>query len=463
MLSNTGGGNSDSSSGAAAGAAGDPECVPEARGDGRIDGGLALGSSDARVVTKDPSQGQGTAGISFVGVGVVCSPDEIQGNAGGAAEILLGQDNAEFFTSGNITINAEVFGAAHTASLGPSNINLNDQTHQHQQSSSSRSNQLGSLEESVCSPVITPKARQYFKKKSRKLCRKKDRRQTGDRKRSSFDFGQHHYPRTNEDDATPTVARSLPNRGHSPTKEEVKKKNQHLLEENLRLKKDFHKANHRLKTLLADKRDLLRRLRLESKTSNNLIESIQAEANDTINRARDILAEANRTKIRTELLKDEIETSQDVLLRERQDLRKQSARLKKQAARMTETHKRRKTALADQRKEMERDVNTEKQWWNISIRLAEKKMMSSLKQLQNERVMWQVLSQEAELRCDDAKLEVHRQKSNGRTLVQMQVEKAIRKERELKSYMLELQEIHAVQLLRERKAKRAAIQSSKYW
>ena len=166
MLSNTGKGNSHSSSGAVAGAAGDSECVPEARGDGTIYGGLALGSSDAQV-TKDPSQGM--AGISFVGVGVVCSPDEIQGNAGGAAKILLGRDNAEIFTSGNITFNAEVFGAAHTASLGPSNTNLNDQTHQHQQSSSPRSNQLGSLEESVCSPVITPKARQYFKKKSRKL------------------------------------------------------------------------------------------------------------------------------------------------------------------------------------------------------------------------------------------------------------------------------------------------------
>ena len=76
--------------------------------------------------------------------------------------------------------------------------------------------------------------------------------------------------------------------------------------------------------------------------------------------------------------------------------------------------------------------------------------------------MSQVLSQEAELRCKDAQLELHRQKSNGRTLVQMQVE-AIRKERELKSYMLELQEMHKVQLLQERKAKRVAIQSSKYW
>ena len=297
----------------------------------------------------------------------------------------------------------------------------------------------------------------------KELCCKLHRSQTGDRKVSSFDFQQHHYPRTNEDDATPTVARSLPNRGHSPTKAEVKRMNQCLLDENLCLKKDFHKANHRLKSLLADKKDLLRCLRMESKTSNRLIESIQLEANDMMKRSRDIFADANRCKIETELLNDEIETSQDVLLRERQDLRKQSARLKKQAAKMTETHKRRKTTLYDQQKAMEHDVNTEKQWWNASIRLSQKKMMSSLKQLQNERVMWQVLSQEAQLRCEDAKLEVHRQKSNGRTLVQMQVEKAIRKERDLKSYMLELQEIHAVQLLRERKAKRAATKSSKHW
>ena len=171
----------------------------------------------------------------------------------------------------------------------------------------------------------------------------------------------------------------------------------------------------------------------------------------------------NRSKKDEIQLKDEIDKSRSELLGVRMDLRKQSARLKKQAARMTETHNRRKRALAEQRKEIVNDVNTEKQQWNVTIRLVEKKMMSSLKQLQNERVMWQVLSQEAELRCDDAKLEVLRQKSNGRTLVQMQVDKAIRKERELKSYMFELQEIHAVQLLRDRKANRAAIQSSKYW
>ncbi len=77
--------------------------------------------------------------------------------------------------------------------------------------------------------------------------------------------------------------------------------------------------------------------------------------------------------------------------------------------------------------------------------------------------MWQVLSQEAELHCQDAQLEIHWQKSNGRKLVQMQVDKAIKKEGELKSYMLELQRMHSGLLLRERKAKRTAIQASKHW
>ena len=69
-------------------------------------------------------------------------------------------------------------------------------------------------------------------------------------------------------------------------------------------------------------------------------------------------------------------------------------------------------------------------------------MLSSLKLLQKERMMWQVLSQEAKLRCDDAQ-----------SLVQTQVDKAIRKERELKSYISDSQEIHAVQLLKEQKEK----------
>ena len=289
MPSNTGEGNSVVSSGCAAGAVGDTECAAEAQvslgfafsaevstncarldenavaasyveaaGDGFISrGGLTLGSLDAQV-TKDPSQL--TAGISFVGVGVVCSSDKIQGDAGGADEILLGQKNADI-SSG--AINAEVVGAVQTCN------NVNDHTHK---SSSPLSNQSRSLEEeSVCSPVPTQKARQYFKKRPRKLCRQLYRGGSTDRKISSVDHANYRATR-NTDNPPSTVASRTANRGHSPTKEEVKKTNQRLLEENLRLKKDFHKANHRLKTLLADKRDLLRRLRLESKTSNNLIE-----------------------------------------------------------------------------------------------------------------------------------------------------------------------------------------------
>jgi hypothetical protein len=61
--------------------------------------------------------------------------------------------------------------------------------------------------------------------------------------------------------------------------------------------------------LLVNKKDLLRCLRLESKTSNNLIESIQEEAKDMMKRARDILSEANRRTNESDLLKDDIEIS----------------------------------------------------------------------------------------------------------------------------------------------------------
>ena len=180
-------------------------------------------------------------------------------------------------------------------------------------------------------------------------------------------------------------------------------------------------------------------------------------------RARNILSKANQSKKDAEMLKDEIESSKNSLLGVQMEIRKQSARLKKKVARMAQTHARRKTSLTQQQKLLDRDINAKTQQWNTSLLLAQRKMQCSIKQLQKERVMWQVLSQEAELRCQDAQLEAHRQKSNGRTLVQMQVDKAIRKERELKLYMLELKEIHAVQLHKERKAKRVAIQSSKHW
>ena len=268
---------------------------------------------------------------------------------------------------------------------------------------------------------------------------------------------------SNQDSVTPPVARSHPNQGHSPTKAEVKKMNQRLIDETHRLKNDFHKANHRLKTLLANKKNLLHRLRLESKATNKLIKSIQDEAHDTMERACDILSEANHSKKDAEILKDDIETSQNTLLGVRMDIKKQYAQLKKKAARMKETHTRRKRSLFQQQKLIEHKVIIEKQQYNTTLVLVQQKMQSAIRQLQKERMMWQVLSQEAKLRCEDAHWEVHRQKSNGRTLVQMQVDKAIRKEHELKSYMSELQEIHAVQLLRERNARRVTIKSSKHW
>ena len=149
-----------------------------------------------------------------------------------------------------------------------------------------------------------------MKKRKRRLSRNQDCRPGSDMKRTSFDHSAYHAAQgtsklsTNQDSKTPPVARSLSKRGHSPTKAEVKKMNQRLVDENHRLKKDFHKTHHRLKTLLADKKDLLRRLRMESKTSNRLIESIQLEANNMMKRARDIFADANRCKIETELLKE---------------------------------------------------------------------------------------------------------------------------------------------------------------
>ena len=62
-------------------------------------------------------------------------------------------------------------------------------------------------------------------------------------------------------------------------------------------------------------------------------------------------------------MKDEIDKSRNELQDVQKDLRKQSARLKKQAARMTETHNRRKKALAEERKQIVNDVNIEKKQW----------------------------------------------------------------------------------------------------
>ena len=133
---------------------------------------------------------------------------------------------------------------------------------------------------------------------------------------------------SNQDSVTLPIARSHLNRGHSPTKAEVKKMNQRLIDDNHRLKNDFHKADHRLKTLLANKKDLLHQLRLESKATNKLIESIQDEAHDTMERSQNILSEANCSKKDAEILKDDIETSRNTLLGVRMDIKKQYAQLK---------------------------------------------------------------------------------------------------------------------------------------
>jgi hypothetical protein len=312
----------------------------------------------------------------------VFPPDETQGYTGGSAKILLRSNiglNAELFANLQPKLSCfsviDTSGSVHPNVASPSIvlIGANRETE-----SSVGISTLGDEVVDASSAPSMP-GRQYFKKRSRKLCRKLDRRQTCDRKRSSFDYAgqQHSHPTTNRDEVTPPVARCLPNRGHSPTKDEVKRINQRLLDENLRLKRDFHKATHRLKTLLEDKNDLQRRLRLESKTSNNLIESIQAEANDVMKRARDIFSHANRIKKETELLndeidknrnelkketellKDEIDKSRNELLDVQKDLRKQSDHLKKQGARMTETHNRRKKALAEQKQQIVNDLNTD--------------------------------------------------------------------------------------------------------
>ena len=102
-----------------------------------------------------------------------------------------------------------------------------------------------------------------LKKRMRRLSRNRDCRPGGDMKRTSFDHSAYRAAQgtsilsTNQDSVALPVAISLFNRGHSPTKAEVKKMNQRRVDENHPLKKDFHKTHHRLKTLLAVKKDLL--------------------------------------------------------------------------------------------------------------------------------------------------------------------------------------------------------------
>jgi len=120
----------------------------------------------------------------------VSPPDETQGYAGGSAKILL---------RSNMAVNEEVFVAARDAAsmacvfdyTRPCNNVKNDQP---KPSSLSLIGKFGSADENVSSlsSVVAVSsspakpARQYFKKRSRKLCRKLQRSQNGNRKRSSL-------------------------------------------------------------------------------------------------------------------------------------------------------------------------------------------------------------------------------------------------------------------------------------
>ena len=126
----------------------------------------------------------------------VSPPDEIQGYAGGPAQNLL---------SSNMAVNGEVFVTVRDAVLmvcvldysWPSN---NVKNNQPQPSTNSFIGKFGSADENVSSTlsVVTGldsekdscvrTSRQYFKKRPRKLCHKLQHSQTGDHKRSSFDY-----------------------------------------------------------------------------------------------------------------------------------------------------------------------------------------------------------------------------------------------------------------------------------
>ena len=383
----------------------------KAFGDGLISGGSGPGGW----VGQDNAHGQGMADVSIVGDGNVFG-DNIAGNA---EVFVAAQDTA---STACVLDYSGLCNNVTDRQVPPSAVAIKSVL------DSGANDYCASGMEgdgNICASVGG--ARTYntkvLKKRKRRLSRNRDCRPGSDMKRTSFDHSAYRAAQgtsilsTNQDSKTPPVARSLSKRGHPPTKAEVKKMNQRLVDENHRLKKDFHKTHHRLKTLLADKKDLLRRLRLESKGTNKLIQSIQDEAQDTMERAHDILSEANRSKKDAEMLKDDIQINQNTLLGMQMGIRKQSAQLKKQAARMTQTHARRNHALLQQQTLIDHNVNTEKQQWNTTLILTQRKMQSSIKQLQKELVMWQVLNQEAELRCEDAQLELHRQKSNGRNQV----------------------------------------------
>ena len=305
-------------------------------------------------VVYDVAEGASEVIVKDGAASVVHTRNKTQGNASGVAE--MSSSNLNFKSADNINCKASV---VHTLGFGVTqstlsdhgvfvkglctNVNVTDR--QFTPSDIAVKSVIVSGANEDCSSsegdgkisASVGGARTYitkgWKKRKRRLSRNRDRRPGGDMKKTSFNHTDYRSAQgailsSNQDSVTLPIARSHLNQGHSPTKAEVKKMNQRLIDDNHRLKNDFHKADHRLKTLLANKKDLLHQLRLESKATNKLIKSIQDEAHDTMERSRDILSEANRSKKDAEILKDDIETSRNTLLGVRMDIKKQYAQLK---------------------------------------------------------------------------------------------------------------------------------------
>jgi hypothetical protein len=92
----------------------------------------------------------------------------------------------------------------------------------------------------------------------------------------------------------------------------------------------------------------------------------------------------------------------------------------------------------------------------MELKIATKKMNNALTQLQRERVMWQVLSQEAEVRHDCAN-------EKSRRVVKNQIENALKKEQDLKSHVQDLHEYYSELIATEKRKTRSAKKASRHW
>ncbi len=207
-----------------------------------------------------------------------------------AAAILGGGDNSRFTTiasTSRLLMGANAVGLA----LPPSAL-----------SSSESANSIVENNPNNQSLLPTKRPRTYntkgFKRRTRKLTSHGDRRLGGNKKRTHFDHHQYRAAQANQAPAQATTAiiPSCSNRGHSPTKSQVKQMCEQLPSKNRKLKKLNNTAEKCLKRLLTEQKDLHCCLRLESTASNKFIASIFDEANALMNNAKEILSAAKQTK-----------------------------------------------------------------------------------------------------------------------------------------------------------------------